>query len=686
MISDFTAFFSQRGEIVMMMFPMLMIGRCLLVLCLFMLSAGSGAATAAAATAAAAASRHNQDVDLASTSTATLRRRGATTSYNDDDDKHEDDDDVEVNSSSSSSVIILESFDNPQYEWIEMSDPVMGGASSGTFTMDPYSDIAVLRGHVAIVPFLNAPGFILAETTTLSKQKFPDVSSCQALQLTLRSLTTPTYAGFRVSFGTRHIPNFRYGHGYKASFHVPPASSSSSSSSSSSFVTVTIPFTDFTIDWDAGTGDAITSCADNTDNCPDEQTLQNMQRLALWAEGVEGNVDLQVQSIAATQCGSSSSGGSGHGSSRSAFVQVTTQQKQEPTTQALIVIREEEDDAGRVGSADDEELHEIIIEDFAAPKISWAAMNDPVMGGKSHATVTIDKEMGVAIFDGNVVDVPFLQSPGFVTMRGSSSTDFPDVSSCVALQLVLRTNNDDNGNGDGDAADDAYQGYKLSFGNAHVPGGRFAYGYKTPFMVPSSSNYLHDYAIDSSVNIILPFSDFSDNWDDATGDIKVSCADDERYCPDVGTLQNFKTLSLWGEGVAGHVNLEIVRISAVGCGSSSSSSSSSGRDGSSLMTTMTDVASTAAAAATIAETTTAADWTSSMVNANGGESYTNSGVSPAVASSPDNNRNYHFMLGPMVIMAAVVAASLLWNSHKRQQRRQEYEELISSVRHELFYY
>lgn len=32
-------------------------------------------------------------------------------------------------------TILLESFDNPKHEWKEMNDPVMGGRSTGTFTI-----------------------------------------------------------------------------------------------------------------------------------------------------------------------------------------------------------------------------------------------------------------------------------------------------------------------------------------------------------------------------------------------------------------------------------------------------------------------------------------------------------------------------------------------------------------------
>lgn len=183
---------------------------------------------------------------------------------------------------------------------------------------------------------------------------------------------------------------------------------------------------------------------------------------------------------------------------------------------------------------------EIVIEDFRQSTHSWRAKNDPVMGGKSHGSVSI--EDGVGIFDGEVVNVPFLQAPGFITMETNGGV-YPDVSSCVGLNLTLRSRQD-------------YSGYRFSFGNVHVPGGRFAFGYKTNFNPPVGNDF---------GEVEIPFTDFSARWDDATGDQIVSCKDDKQYCPTVGALQNLKTMSIWGEGVAGKVHLEILVIKAVGC-------------------------------------------------------------------------------------------------------------------------
>jgi len=196
-------------------------------------------------------------------------------------------------------------------------------------------------------------------------------------------------------------------------------------------------------------------------------------------------------------------------------------------------------DIGIVSNGD-----ELLLESFANPSHTWTAMNDPVMGGESFSSVSVQNDLG--IFDGEVVNVPFLQAPGFITMRGNGN--YPDVSSCESLQLTAR-------------ASEPYSGYRVSFGNRHVPGNRFARGYKADFDAPVLEE-------PDMGNIVIPFDDFTVRWDDATGDAIVTCEENEEFCPDIDTLKNMKTISLWGEGVAGKVHLEIESIKAVGCSSS----------------------------------------------------------------------------------------------------------------------
>eukprot|EP00560_Eucampia_antarctica_P007667 CAMPEP_0197823524 /NCGR_PEP_ID=MMETSP1437-20131217/868_1 /TAXON_ID=49252 ORGANISM="Eucampia antarctica, Strain CCMP1452" /NCGR_SAMPLE_ID=MMETSP1437 /ASSEMBLY_ACC=CAM_ASM_001096 /LENGTH=254 /DNA_ID=CAMNT_0043422745 /DNA_START=103 /DNA_END=867 /DNA_ORIENTATION=- len=183
--------------------------------------------------------------------------------------------------------------------------------------------------------------------------------------------------------------------------------------------------------------------------------------------------------------------------------------------------------------------NEIILEDFANPAHSWNALNDPVMGGQSSSTVSI--KGGLGIFEGEVVDVSFLQAPGFITMRGEG--DYADVSSCDTFRLTAR-------------ASEPYEGYRISFGIKTVPGNRFARGFKANFLSPVGTDM---------VDIDIPFRDFTVRWDDKTGDPVKTCQEDEAYCPDIDTLKNMKSISIWGEGVDGKIKLEIDSIKAVGC-------------------------------------------------------------------------------------------------------------------------
>jgi len=183
---------------------------------------------------------------------------------------------------------------------------------------------------------------------------------------------------------------------------------------------------------------------------------------------------------------------------------------------------------------------DIVLETFDAPTHNWRQKNDPVMGGKSTGTFTVQN--GVGVFDGDVVDVPFLHAPGFIKVTSATGT-FTDVSRCSALTITAKASSD-------------YAGYRVSFGNAHPSGGKFfASGYKAHFN-PS----VGDFGV-----VSIPFNMFSDLWDDGTGNLIKTCAEDKQYCPTKTALDNLKTVSIWAEGVAGQVHLEIKSIGATGC-------------------------------------------------------------------------------------------------------------------------
>eukprot|EP00949_MAST-11_sp_MAST-11-sp1_P002810 g2810.t1 len=195
-----------------------------------------------------------------------------------------------------------------------------------------------------------------------------------------------------------------------------------------------------------------------------------------------------------------------------------------------------------VGSSTASSGDDIVVVDFSqATTNPFTEKNDPIMGGKSTGNFTVSN--GLGIFQGRVVDVPFLHAPGFIKAETGSSIEYPDVSSCSALFIEARSLT-------------SYQGYRFSFGNAHPPGGKFfAFGFKTNFTAP----------MDSFERIVLPFDTFSDLWDDATGKIITTCKEDKKYCPDEATLKDMKTVSIWGEGVGGNVHLLIKKIGATQC-------------------------------------------------------------------------------------------------------------------------
>eukprot|EP00756_Hemistasia_phaeocysticola_P040716 Hpha_TRINITY_DN16879_c1_g1::TRINITY_DN16879_c1_g1_i2::g.150986::m.150986 len=81
----------------------------------------------------------------------------------------------------------------------ELNDPVMGGKSTGTWSVQANvnKSFGVMDGDVVNVPSLAAPGFI----KSAADGKFNDVSAVLAggLKLTVRS-STPEYKGFRLTF------------------------------------------------------------------------------------------------------------------------------------------------------------------------------------------------------------------------------------------------------------------------------------------------------------------------------------------------------------------------------------------------------------------------------------------------------------------------------------------------------
>merc|ERR1711924_506809 len=279
------------------------------------------------------------------------------------------------------------------------------------------------------------------------------------------------------------------------------------------FQTVRLPFESFTDKWDAGSGDAVVTCKENKEYCPDKDDKANLFSIAVWGEGIEGEVDLQIQSIAAYGCTSSG---------------------EDYQTEAKVQA-----------AATSSTVDKIVLEDFSNPTHDWRSMNDPVMGGRSKSSVSV--EDGMAKFEGTCAIVPFLRAPGFITMVTGGffgkAESFPDVRACKGLEIDLRSSVD-------------YKGYYLSFGTDRAPGGRHAVGYKTPLSLESSEAF---------VTLQIPFDEFSSKWDEASGKTTVTCQENPEYCPSLDNLKDMKTISFWGEGVEGEVALDVRSIHAYGC-------------------------------------------------------------------------------------------------------------------------
>lgn len=206
------------------------------------------------------------------------------------------------------SSVTLATFDGAKgttFKWGAQNDPVMGGASTSTFTET--GGTGVFNGTCRVVKFLHAPGFAKASTQAgwFSKDTFNDASAFVkgAITLQVRS-TTPGYTGFKAEVGAKGLPHSHHSSSgsFKAPFNV----------TGTDWQTVSIPMSDFSYDWsdftgrcdtkDPGTDGVQHHCcsAAHPEVCPTAEALGGISSVAVWAEGVAGDFHLEVKSIGAT--------------------------------------------------------------------------------------------------------------------------------------------------------------------------------------------------------------------------------------------------------------------------------------------------------------------------------------------------------------------------------------------------
>ena len=185
-------------------------------------------------------------------------------------------------------------------------------------------------------------------------------------------------------------------------------------------------------------------------------------------------------------------------------------------------------------------------------------MNDPVMGGQS----TVLRQEAAAATSPALRVVPFLKAPGFCkigTTHGLlSPPGFADASAFIGGSLYITAK----------SSTPSYKGFKVDFGAKNVtrPRPGMHHGppsFKADFTLPASA--AADFA-----TVKIPFSDFSVDWSDYTGecDTKDGASSTSAArrapgsCPQAQHLATIQSIEVWAEGVEGEFGLEIKSIAA----------------------------------------------------------------------------------------------------------------------------
>mmetsp|Transcript_20517 Transcript_20517/g.34336 ORF Transcript_20517/g.34336 Transcript_20517/m.34336 type:complete len:239 (-) Transcript_20517:250-966(-) len=186
-----------------------------------------------------------------------------------------------------SDVVNLVTFDGAEEttsrRWILTNDPVMGGVSNSTWTVEDQNQQGVWTGGVEIVPSLDAPGFCNLMT---SRGKWPSASGYT--HMIIRAKSTIPYKGFKFSFGADTL-NLQF-KCFKADFEME---------STGEWEDIYIPMSEFSNDWSSYTGEPITKCSDDPSVCPTDKNLEDIEQIGFWMEGAEGDFDFTLKHVQA---------------------------------------------------------------------------------------------------------------------------------------------------------------------------------------------------------------------------------------------------------------------------------------------------------------------------------------------------------------------------------------------------
>lgn len=277
---------------------------------------------------------------------------------------------------------VLATFDGASgttYKWVAENDPVMGGVSTSTASVDAADKDLVWTGQVKVVPFLHAPGFCTVRTD--SSTPIPDISAyvTGGIALTLRMKPRTNLTTFQFQFQSEIHSDPKKG-GFQGDFDV--------SVSDTELQSIFIPFSTFKEEWRG----------EPEGGPPTAKQLTKISQMGIGAAGVAGYFDMDLISVSVATSAPPAPGPS-------------------PPANAIELVS------------------------FAAgsPHLyTWTDLNDPVMGGLSTSTFKVNTDDAVGVFNGTVRIVPSLKAPGFCNAeaRAGLMAKMPDASSAIGGGLV----------------------------------------------------------------------------------------------------------------------------------------------------------------------------------------------------------------------------------------------------------
>jgi len=179
----------------------------------------------------------------------------------------------------SAKTVTLATFDGAKetsLTWRPVNDPVMGGKSTSTFSLE--EPLGIFEGEVKIVPFLGAAGFCNLETSgTVS---FPDVSGTDGITVAAKQTLDNGLSNFDVRFATTQTNAARRGAAWEADFKLVAGQEFQF-----------VPYSAFTCQW---RGQKLNNCGNV------EEQLSSVTQLTVGSGGVAGPFRLELSSLAAT--------------------------------------------------------------------------------------------------------------------------------------------------------------------------------------------------------------------------------------------------------------------------------------------------------------------------------------------------------------------------------------------------